>query len=228
MPWPALGGLGAVLVSLGFGVTQPWLEMFGDVRWRLDDEACVGLTFDDGPSPLTTPKVLDALDAHGAKASFFAIGRKVAAHPALARSIVERGHTLGCHSFAHDRFFALRGAKTVRSDLLAARTTIEDATGVGCTLFRPPVAIYNPILAQVAKELGFTMMGHSVRGRDGRRSADARSVLERLARKVKGGSIVILHDAAEHEDFVPIGVQQLDAILAMIAAKGYKPVRIAP
>jgi peptidoglycan/xylan/chitin deacetylase (PgdA/CDA1 family) len=227
-PWPALGALGAVAISLGFGVTQPWLEMFGDVRWRLADRTALALTFDDGPSPRTTPSILDALDAHDAKASFFAIGRKVAAHPALARSIVDRGHTLGCHSFAHDRFLALRPAKTVRSDLLAARAAIEDATGVACKLFRPPVAIYNPILAHVAKELEFTMIGHSIRGRDGRRTADADWVLARLERLVKGGAIVILHDAAEHEDFEPIGVRKAGAILAMIAQKGLKCVRIEP
>src|SRR5262249_55781480 len=89
----------------------------------------VALTFDDGPDPIWTPRVLEALDAAKAKATFFLIGRKAEAHPELVRAISARGHAIGLHSYEHDRLVALRSRKRVRADLERGIRVLEAITG---------------------------------------------------------------------------------------------------
>jgi peptidoglycan/xylan/chitin deacetylase (PgdA/CDA1 family) len=178
----------------------------------------VALTFDDGPDPEWTPRVLDALDAAGAKATFFVIGRKVEAHPDVARAIVERGHAIGLHSYAHDRLFALRGEERVRADLLRAMAVIEKIVGARPTLFRPPIGHTNPIIARVADKLDLTVVGWSVSGHDGVRGAKPARVAARVCGGVRDGAIVLLHDAAERGDHEPAGPRALPEILRAIDA----------
>src|SRR5262249_47452467 len=127
----------------------------------------VALTFDDGPDPETTKEVLDVLERRGVKATFFVIGAKAAKHPEMVRAIVERGHEVGVHSFAHDRLFSLRGAKRVRADLERAVRTIEEITKTRPVLFRPPIGHTNPTIARVADELDLVVVGWTVAARDG-------------------------------------------------------------
>ncbi|MGZ3420073.1 MAG: polysaccharide deacetylase family protein, partial [Polyangiales bacterium] len=195
-------GFASVIMA---GVLEPRLGMFADVLNHGDEHPeapRVALTFDDGPSLQTTPQVLDLLEESGAKATFFAIGKKLAGEgKALARRAREAGHAIACHGFAHDRLFALRGHKRVREDLLAALAAIEDATGARTTLFRPPIGHTNPTIARVAEELGLTIVGFSVRGYDGTSRARADRVRHRVISGLSDGAIVLLHDGAERDDF---------------------------
>ena len=93
------------------GVFSIRLRMFADaVVSGPKDARGVVLTFDDGPHPVHTRKVLDVLDAAGVKATFFVIAKKAEAQPELVREIEERGHAVGLHSYAHDRLFSLRSS----------------------------------------------------------------------------------------------------------------------
>jgi peptidoglycan/xylan/chitin deacetylase (PgdA/CDA1 family) len=197
------------------------------LRWRVFVDAVVRgprgvrgvtLTFDDGPSPASTPRMLDLLEAAGVRATFFVVGRKVEQHPELARAILARGHALGLHSYAHDRLFALRGERRVRDDLARGLDAIERATGQRPALFRPPIGHTNPAIARVAAELGLTVVGWSVSGRDGVARARPEDVVTRVRRDLRDGAIVLLHDAAEREDHEPAALRALPAILDAVAA----------
>ncbi len=226
--WGALvaGGLYVAIVLAGVFVLR--LRMFADAVVRGPEDARgVVLTFDDGPHPVHTRKILDILDEHGAKATFFLIGRKVDAHPEAVREIVARGHEVGVHGWAHDRLFALRGPRRVRRDLERAIRSLERVTKRRPTLFRPPVGHTNPTIARIAEQLELTIVGWSVAGYDGLAGADPKKVTARITRRLDDGDIVMLHDAAERDDREPTADRTLPAILAAVKDKNLRVARLA-
>lgn len=231
VPAPVVAGafLGFSTVVMA-GVLEPRLGMFADVVNEGDEHPTaprVALTFDDGPSEKTTPRVLDLLGEAGVRATFFVIGRKLVGEgAAIARRAVAEGHAVACHSFAHDRLFALRGPERVRDDLVRALATIEDVTGARTTLFRPPIGHTNPTIARVADELGLVLVGFSVRAYDGRAGALPEVVVGRVVRGLDDGAIVLLHDASEREDFTPVAPEILPGILAAMRERGLAGVTV--
>ena len=172
-------------VTLGHLVLR--LAMFVDVVVRGPRRARgVALTFDDGPHPEHTPRVLDLLDRAGAKATFFVIGHKAEAHPEVVREIVRRGHAVGVHSYAHDRLFSLRSLRFVRDDLRRAVAAIEAITGERPWLFRPPVGHTSLRIARAVEELDLEVIGWSARGVDGL----ARSRPDRVVVALVGAGLV--------------------------------------
>jgi len=203
------------------------LGMFVDVLSRGPRGARgVALTFDDGPSPTSTPKILDLLDAAKAKATFFVIGKKAEKHPELVREILKRGHAVALHSYAHHRLFSLKSAGYVRDDLKKAIDVLAEITGDKTVLFRPPIGHTNPTIARVVKELGLSVIGWSVRALDGVRAADPKRVAMRVKRGLEDGAIVLLHDASEREDGEPASVTALPSILEAMSAKNLVGVRV--
>ncbi len=198
------------------------------LRWRVFVDAVVrgprrargvALTFDDGPDPRWTPKILRTLAEHGATATFFLIARKAEEHPQVVRAILDDGHAVGLHSYAHDRLFSLRRERRVRDDLVRGIGALEKLTGKRPTLFRPPIGHTNPIIARVADGLELTVVGWSVGGRDGVARARVPDVVARVRRGLRDGAIVLLHDAAERSEREPAAVRALPAILDAIAAE---------
>lgn len=212
----------AVLLS---GVLVLRLRMFVDAIVRGPRGASgVVLTFDDGPDPAHTRAVLDTLDAHQAKATFFVIGRKAEEHRELVQEIVRRGHDVGVHGYAHDRLLSLRSQRRVRADLARTIRLLEDITGKRPGLFRPPVGHTNPTIARVADALDLVVVGWSARARDGLARTKPADVVTRISRGLEDGAIVLLHDAAERGGRRPAGVDALPAILERIAAKNLRVV----
>ncbi|HZU81938.1 MAG TPA: polysaccharide deacetylase family protein [Polyangiaceae bacterium] len=206
------------------------------LRWRVFVDAVVrgppgargvALTFDDGPHPRWTPRVLDLLRERGVTATFFVVGRKVESHPDVVRAIVERGHAVGLHSYSHDRLFALRSERWVRTDLQRGIAAVERVTGRRPVLFRPPIGHTNPIVARVADALDLTVVGWTVAGRDGVASARPEDVAARVRRDLRDGAIVLLHDAPEKGDREPAAVRALGAILDGAAAERLAVVPLA-
>jgi len=207
------------------------------LRWRVFVDAVVRgprgargvvLTFDDGPHPTWTPRVLETLARHGAKATFFLVGRKAARHPEVVKAIVDAGHAVGLHSWGHDRLLALRREKAVREDLRRGVAALERVTGKRPTLFRPPIGLTNPIIARVVDALDLTVVGWSIRGHDGLPRARAEDVVARVRRDLRDGAIVMLHDSPETGDREPAAVKALPAILDAIAAERLEVVPLGP
>jgi peptidoglycan/xylan/chitin deacetylase (PgdA/CDA1 family) len=206
------------------------------LRWRVFADAVVRgprgargvvLTFDDGPHATWTPRALATLAAHGAKATFFVIARKAEAHPELVRAMLEAGHSVGLHSYAHDRLMSLRGEKRVREDLTRGVAVLEAITGARPTLFRPPIGHTNPVIARVADALDLTVVGWTVSGHDGVASARVDHVAARVRRDLRDGIIVALHDAPELGDREPAAVKALPAILDAVKAENLDIVPLA-
>jgi peptidoglycan/xylan/chitin deacetylase (PgdA/CDA1 family) len=207
------------------------------LRWRVFVDAVVrgprgargvALTFDDGPHPKWTPRVLATLAKHEAKATFFLVARKAEEHPDVVRAILDAGHAVGLHSYAHDRLFALRREGRVRADLVRGIAALEKLTGSRPTLFRPPIGHTNPVIARVADKLDLTVVGWSAAGRDGVASANAEDVVSRVRRGLRDGAIVLLHDSPEKGNREPAAVRALPMILDALAAERLDVVPLAP
>jgi peptidoglycan/xylan/chitin deacetylase (PgdA/CDA1 family) len=223
----AIAALAAYVALIGSGVAFLRLGMFVDVVSRGPREARgVALTFDDGPSPEHTPRVLDLLDEASVKATFFVIGKKAAAHPELVRAIVERGHAVGIHGHVHDRFLSLRSPDTVGDDLAEAIATVEAITGARPTLFRPPVGLTSPRVARALEWFDLVVVGWSVRGLDGLAGAQPERVAARVVPRLEDGAIVLLHDAAERDDYCPASLAALPRILAAMRTRDLDGVRL--
>jgi peptidoglycan/xylan/chitin deacetylase (PgdA/CDA1 family) len=199
------------------------------IRWRLFVDALVrgprgargvALTFDDGPDPRWTPRVLEVLAEHGAVATFFVIGRKAEAHPEIVRAILGAGHSVGLHSYEHDWLFAIRSERRVRKDLERAMAVLESISGERPVLFRPPIGHTNPIIARVAEALDLSVVGWSIGARDGVGGVRPADVVARVRRDLRDGAIVLMHDSPERGDREPPAVRALPAVLDAIRAAG--------
>lgn len=183
--------------------------------------ADLALTFDDGPHPEVTPRVLDLLAAHNMRATFFVVGKSVRRHPDLVRRMLAEGHAIGLHSDTHDYAYALRSRGWVRRDLQRCIGAIGDATGTATNMFRPPMGLRNPMIAAAARDLGLATILWSAGGLDRGRGRGPR-VAARLARRATPGAILMLHDgtAPGAEADGDTGFHAVQPLLAAIERAG--------
>ena len=214
----ALAGL---VLYATWGVLWPQCGMYGEALARGKAGARrVALTFDDGPHPITTRAVLELLRVHRARATFFVLGHKVEAHPEVVREILAEGHTLGIHGFQHDRLFSFRSPSYAQREVERTQQAIERACGVTPSLFRPPVGFASYRTFRGAERAAVRIIAWSVRSLDGIRSADPARVARRVIEHLEDGAIVLLHDAAEHDDFTPASIAALPEILRALRERG--------
>jgi peptidoglycan/xylan/chitin deacetylase (PgdA/CDA1 family) len=223
----AVSALSAYVLLVGAGVAFLRLGMFVDVVFRGPRGARgVALTFDDGPSPEHTPRILDLLDEAKVKATFFVLGEKAEAHPELVREIAARGHALAVHGYRHDRLLSLRTPRSVAADVARALERVEAITGERPAFYRPPVGLTSPRVASALERFELVVVGWSVRALDGWAGARPEKVAARVARGLRDGAVVLLHDAAERDDFRPASVEALPRILAAMRARDLDGVRL--
>ena len=213
-----LGALSAAWYAVAtVGVFFPGLEMYGPIVSRGPaGRRSVALTFDDGPHPVTTRRILAVLAATRHRATFFMLGAKARRHPDVVREIHAAGHTLGVHGDRHDRWHAFRMPWSVRDELLRAARAVEDATGVRPRFFRPPLGHTSITTIRGVRRAGMIVVGWSTRGLDGLRRRTPEAVVARVARSVTDGAIVMLHDASEYDDFEPASVRALPELLRLL------------
>ena len=229
-PWVA-GGIVANHAALAAAGFLPRSRLLGPNLARLPESAAqraqVALTFDDGPDPEVTPRVLDQLDAAAVKATFFLIGERVTRHPALAREIVRRGHAVENHSHRHSTAFGWYGPERARRDIEAAQGAIADATGVAPAFFRAPFGIRNPFLDPALARCGLRYVSWTRRGFD-TVARDPQRVLDRLTRDLAAGDILLLHDgiAVRSRDGGAQALAVLPALAAQLAALGLRSVTL--
>lgn len=151
------------------------------VVWKVpNDEPLLGITFDDGPDPQLTPKVLDALASGGVKATFFMIGERVTAHADIVRDVVAAGHDVGNHTWSHPDLGRAGQRETTRQ-LVDATKAIEDVTGAPVRYFRPPWGNLTGSAVRVAGELGQDIVLWTTSE-------------EHLPRRYDAGDILLFHD----------------------------------
>ena len=227
-PW-ALGAVAANHLLLTTAMLWPRGQLLGANIVRLPATAVarkeVSLTFDDGPDSQVTPRVLDLLDRHGAKASFFCVGEKLAAHPELAKEIVRRGHSIENHSLRHSHAFPLYGYFRMAREVSSAQAILARVPGRAPHFFRAPMGLRSPLLDPVLARSGLRCVSWTRRGLD-TVDRDADRVLQRLAHGLDAGDILLLHDggSARTRDGEPVVLVVLPLLLDLIASKGLRPV----
>lgn len=220
-PW-ALGALAANHGVLTLAGLLPRCGLLGPNLTRLPAAAIarreIALTLDDGPDPDVTPLVLDLLDAAGAKASFFCIGRRARQQPALCREIVARGHRVENHGDAHSNAFSLFGPARMRADIAAAQATLSDITGQAPLFFRPTAGLRNPFLEPVLAGLDLQLAAWTRRPYDTREGRPER-VLQRLTGGLGPGDILLMHDghSARTPEGQPVVLSVLPQLLHALA-----------
>lgn len=157
----------------------------------------VALTFDDGPDPATTPKVLEVLGRHGVRATFFVIGERAARHPEVIAAIAKAGHQIESHSHRHSWWTAFTPRSRLAAELHAAQAAITKACGRSPCWLRPPIGILSPEIVAAAQQVGLRLCAWSCKARDGLAGTSVESALSRLRHGLHPGAILLLHDAAE-------------------------------
>ena len=180
-----------------FWTTKPLQVFFPNLIWRTAAEG-VHLTFDDGPDPVSTPKVLDILAEHSLKATFFLVGSQVEQYPEIALRASAEGHTLGVHSYDHVRL-AFRSKSTILDQINRTRNAIQGATGVDATLFRPPFGFFEPSMIKHITQIGFSTIMWDVDPGDSIEE-DTHLIVKRVAMGAQRGSIILLHDNVNTRD----------------------------
>ncbi len=212
-------------------ILSPRGRLLGPNMTRLPPAAAqrgeVALTFDDGPDPMVTPRVLDLLDRYGAKASFFCIGNKVLAYPELTREIIRRGHSVENHTNSHPHAFALFGPAAMRREIDSAQTAICETTGIAPSFFRAPMGFRNPLLAPVVARTGMHYVSWTRRGYD-TVAKSAEQVLQRLQRGLAAGDILLLHDgrSIRTRNVSPPILEVLPRLLEHLRKHNLKPVAL--
>jgi peptidoglycan/xylan/chitin deacetylase (PgdA/CDA1 family) len=161
---------------------------------RIPRTDAAALTFDDGPHPDGTRAVLDALEAAGAKATFFLVGEQVERRPELAREIVARGHAVGVHGYRHTLVLR-RTRRGLADDLDRAAALIAESTGAAPGFYRAPYGVFSPASLTLARERGWIPLLWSRWGRDWERRAPGEAIARRAGGRLAGGDVVLLHDA---------------------------------
>jgi peptidoglycan/xylan/chitin deacetylase (PgdA/CDA1 family) len=187
----------------------------------------VAITIDDGPDPEVTARVLDLLDEHQARATFFCIGERVDRHPALARAIVARGHEIGNHSYRHLMRFSLLGPRGVGLEIARAQEAIGAATGETAHFFRAPAGLRNPFLEPALTRANLQLVSWTRRGFD-TVSGSAGRVLGSLTRHLHEGDILLLHDghAARTATGAPVILEVLPRLLRALATARLAPITL--
>ncbi len=154
----------------------------------------LALTFDDGPDPESTPRLLDLLADLGVRATFFVLGSMVAVAPDLTRRLVTDGHELGLHGW-HHRNSLLVAPVALRRSLVRALDTVQEVAGTRPVLYRPPYGVVTGGTLWAAHSLGLSTVLWGAWGQDWSVRATPSTVLRSLAPDVRGGATVLLHDS---------------------------------
>jgi len=156
----------------------------------------IALSFDDGPHPEFTPKVLQLLRKYDAKATFFCIGHLGEKHKKLVQEIVDNGHTIGNHTYSHSKSFGFFSIKKIVGELQKTNETIYTIIGKQMQLYRPAFGVTNPNIKKAITKTHLKPIGWNVRSLDTTYRSQ-KQILNRITRKLTKGDIVLLHDTSE-------------------------------
>jgi peptidoglycan/xylan/chitin deacetylase (PgdA/CDA1 family) len=211
---------------------MPTSQLYGPTICRAPEAGKrIAITFDDGPNPAYTEKMMQTLERHGARGTFFLVGKWAEREPGLARELHAAGHALGNHTFTHPTL-ALRSTAQVQDEIRRCRAAVE-AAGVtfsevdGEALMRPPWGRRRPGTLRALRSAGYVPVLWSITGWDWRERETADSIAHHC-RKTGAGDVILLHDGTHTE---PAGdratsVGAADQIMSRLTADGYEFVTV--
>src|SRR5690606_10294854 len=222
MPWYLL----VLWLLFWFGLTiwgsfdirrNYFLEAFHQKKGS--SENAIALTFDDGPHP-NTNQILDLLQKHQMKATFFCIGSQVEKHPEISLRIVNEGHIIANHTYTHTSKMGFLSKVKLINEIEKCNDIIEKATGKKAMLYRPPFGVTNPNIAKAVEKNGLTVIGWNVRSLDTMITSEEK-LLKRLFQRISAGSIVLLHDNRT------VTLQTLERLLIILQKKQLTSVTVS-
>jgi peptidoglycan/xylan/chitin deacetylase (PgdA/CDA1 family) len=217
----ATAATGAATASAS-GDAPPASSSAGPARTRYPiDAKVVALTFDDGPNPRWTPRILAVLKEYEVRGTFFILGQMINAHGGTAKKVRDAGMLLANHSEGHENMAKMTAAQ-VRRDLGDCQDNIERVTGVRPKYLRWPFGSSSVTSRRVAKEMGLTMVDWGLDSGDWEKPSVG-SIVSRVTRNAKPGTIILMHDGGGDRSHT---VEALPAIIRALKAKGYRFVTV--
>lgn len=185
----------------------------------ITEEKIIALSFDDGPNPAYTAKVLSILKEHNAKAAFFVIGKNIQGNENIIKKIDAEGHTIGNHTFSHSFFIDFKGKTGFMYELDATSDIVYTIIKKRMKFFRPPYGVTTPHLASASKALNYDIIGWNIRSLDTTNDTDER-IANRVISQIKPGAIILFHDTSEKT------AQVLKQTLNFVKENGFKIVSV--
>ena len=196
------------------------MQYFGEFSSKSGRQPEIMLTFDDGPDPAYTGRLLDLLDSYGIKAAFFTVGSFASANPKLIRRMKDGGHTVGLHSYSHRSAYLMSAAQTRRDLSMSAAAVMR--LGINPRFYRPPWGHTTPALQQAASNLGIMPVFWSVMAQDWQADLDSDEIASRLLCRTVPGSIICLHDGRGKNCAPGRTIAALEKVLPIWLKEGYR------
>jgi len=184
-----------------------------------DRKPMVALTFDDGPGPYTD-RILDILEQHGGRATFFVLGRNVAPWRDTVIRTVDMGSEVAGHSWTHPELTTLTDEE-ITEELRRTSEVIEQLTGIPQSFYRPPFGLLDQRVVSVSAELGYAMVNWTLDTNDWRPEVDADAVYNTIMNEVRDGSVILMHDTLD------ITAAAMERVIPALIASGYQLVPVS-
>ncbi|MCX7551456.1 polysaccharide deacetylase family protein [Xanthomarina sp. F2636L] len=214
-----LGFLWFTITALGSGLIGWNYHLKALNSNSLISENQVAITFDDGPNPEFTPRVLELLKSYQAKATFFCIGLNTENYPKLINNIINEGHTIGNHTYSHHNMFGFFSTQQVIDELKQTNDLVLEKTGLKLKLYRPAFGVTNPRIKKALEITKLQAIGWNKRSLD-TTSLNKEHVLKRASKNLKKGDVILLHDSSEKSLWV------LEQLLLILQKKDLQAVTI--
>ena len=194
-------------------------------RSRVEGPGCIALTFDDGPDPVDTPKLLDLLREKGVKATFFVVGKRADQYPEIVRRAWDEGHLIANHTWSHRLLFCFLTPSRLRAEIDRGAESVRRICGFRPRLFRSPVGMRHVLLQSYLTDAGLEYVSWSIRTRDTLTLSS--SVLERrILKRAASGDIILLHDHLPRGAHVML--EALPRVIDELRKRGFEFVLAGP
>jgi peptidoglycan/xylan/chitin deacetylase (PgdA/CDA1 family) len=192
-PRLVLTGVSVITLLIVYLLFHPRNQWLVANRSRVDGARCLALTFDDGPDPVYTPKLLDLLWEKDVKATFFVVGKRADQYPEIVRRAWTEGHLIANHTWSHYSLFCFLMPRRLRAEIERGAESVRRSCGFRPRLFRSPVGLRHPLLAPYLEDAGLEYVSWSIRTLD-TFTADSSVLEQRILKKAASGDIILLHD----------------------------------
>jgi peptidoglycan/xylan/chitin deacetylase (PgdA/CDA1 family) len=192
-PRLVLTGVSVITLLIVYLLFHPRNQWLVANRSRVDGARCLALTFDDGPDPVYTPKLLDLLREKDVKATFFVVGKRADQYPEIVRRAWTEGHLIANHTWSHYSLFCFLMPRRLRAEIERGAESVRRSCGFRPRLFRSPVGLRHPLLAPYLEDAGLEYVSWSIRTLD-TFTADSSVLEQRILKKAASGDIILLHD----------------------------------
>ena len=182
----------------------------------------IALTFDDGPHPTLTPRILEILDRYGIKATFFVVGINAENYPEALKSVAKKGHEIGNHTYSHNLLKSIPKEK-IEKEISDTEREINKIREYDLKLLRPPCGFYDERLEKIAMDKGSKIVLWSIDTLDWSH-ASAKNMSRKILKNAKDGDIILFHDYVSGEYNTP---EALEIIIPILLEKGYEFVTVS-